>query len=240
MVRKTFRTLSSAAGKVATSMWSATLWLYSGLFRFLGWSGSQLNKGLGKAGTAGTAALSKAKRADDKIVGLADKLGGNIQYTPGFTSAFWKAYWAGIQEIFTLKYWLKWLFRLTIWTTVLLIFLAALGAGMSISLPDIKLPADTFFTHSGFVSPVFTPEVRRWTPFIMWWSAKHGVDPNAAATLMQIESCGDPNAVSVAGAQGLFQVMPFHFAEGENMTKSSTNAMRGLTYFRLRLKASEG
>lgn len=64
----------------------------------------------------------------------------------------------------------------------------------------------------------------------MAWSADQGIDPNLVATVMQIESCGDPRAVSPAGASGLFQVMPYHFVEGENEFDPHTNALRGLNY----------
>lgn len=57
---------------------------------------------------------------------------------------------------------------------------------------------------------------------------------------MQIESCGDPKALSSAGAQGLFQVMPFHFSNGENMLDPDTNAMRGMNYFAERLVQTSG
>ena len=69
---------------------------------------------------------------------------------------------------------------------------------------------------SGSLSPVFTPEVQHWADKIVSWSAVFKLDPNLAATVMQIESCGAPGAVSGAGAQGLFQVMPFHFTAGED------------------------
>lgn len=82
----------------------------------------------------------------------------------------------------------------------------------------------------GELAPIFTPEVRRWEADILAWSAQFGLDPNLVATVMQIESCGDPEAVSRAGAQGLFQVMPYHFAAGEAMLDPNTNAERGLGY----------
>jgi soluble lytic murein transglycosylase-like protein len=83
---------------------------------------------------------------------------------------------------------------------------------------------------AGGIAPLFTREVQHWAPQIVAWAAEFGVDPNMAATVMQIESCGDPNAVSSAGAQGLFQVMPFHFEAGENMQDPDTNARRGMAY----------
>jgi hypothetical protein len=57
---------------------------------------------------------------------------------------------------------------------------------------------------------------------------------------MQIESCGNPDVLSPSGAQGLFQVMPFHFAAGDNMLDPDTNAARGLAYLSLGLKRAGG
>jgi len=85
-------------------------------------------------------------------------------------------------------------------------------------------------TVGGGIAPLFTKEVQYWAPQIVAWANEFGLDPNMAATVMQIESCGDPNAVSGAGAQGLFQVMPFHFAAGESMLDPDTNAKRGMAY----------
>lgn len=92
----------------------------------------------------------------------------------------------------------------------------------------------------GGIAPLFTPEIQHWAPQIVAWAAAAGVDPNMAATVMQIESCGDPNAVSIAGAQGLFQVMPFHFSPGENMQDPDTNAFRGLSYLALGMQQLGG
>lgn len=80
------------------------------------------------------------------------------------------------------------------------------------------------------LSPIFAPAVKHWESKIVEWANTHGLDPNMVATIMQIESCGDPQAVSSAGAQGLFQVMPFHFAAGEIMTDPDTNAYRGMKF----------
>lgn len=80
------------------------------------------------------------------------------------------------------------------------------------------------------IAPLFTPEVQYWSGPIVKWAAKHDLDPNLAATVMQIESCGDPYAQSHAGAMGLFQVMPFHFQEGESPFLPAINAERGLAY----------
>jgi soluble lytic murein transglycosylase-like protein len=57
---------------------------------------------------------------------------------------------------------------------------------------------------------------------------------------MQIESCGDPRALSSAGAMGLFQVMPFHFFATDDPFDPDTNAARGLAYLRRSLDAAGG
>lgn len=85
---------------------------------------------------------------------------------------------------------------------------------------------------SDSLTPLFTPQVMRWEAQIVRWAGEHGLDPNLVATVMQIESCGDPRALSRAGAQGLFQVMPYHFADGEDAFAPETNALRGLNYLR--------
>jgi soluble lytic murein transglycosylase-like protein len=92
----------------------------------------------------------------------------------------------------------------------------------------------------GEISPLFTAPVQYWAPLIVEWATHYGIDPNMAATIMQVESCGDPQAISSAGAQGLFQVMPFHFAAGEDSLDPETNARRGLNYFAERLEQTGG
>ena len=51
--------------------------------------------------------------------------------------------------------------------------------------------------------------MRRWEPLIVKHATRHGIDPDLVAAVMTIESGGNPNAVSVAGAVGLMQVMPY-------------------------------
>ena len=89
---------------------------------------------------------------------------------------------------------------------------------------------------TGSISPIFTAEVQHWENQIVKWSAAHDLDPNIVATIMQIESCGNPEAVSIAGARGLFQVMPFHFSGGEDMMDPDTNARRGLNFYNEQLR----
>jgi hypothetical protein len=93
---------------------------------------------------------------------------------------------------------------------------------------------------AGGLSSVFTPEVQHWAGAIQTWAAASGLDPNLAATVMQIESCGDPQARSRAGAMGLFQVMPFHFYASDNPYAPDTNALRGLAYLKRSLDTAGG
>jgi hypothetical protein len=95
-------------------------------------------------------------------------------------------------------------------------------------------------SFQGLIAPFFTREVKHWESKIVEWSRLYGVEPNVVATVMQIESCGDPQAVSSAGAQSLFQVMPFHFAAGENSMDPDTNAKRGMIFMSDLLSRSNG
>ncbi len=90
------------------------------------------------------------------------------------------------------------------------------------------------------LSPAFTAEVQYWADLITAWAAVYQMDANLIATLIQIESCGNPSIHSSAGAQGLFQVMPFHFAAGEDMLDVETNARRGLAYLQGALELAGG
>ena len=90
------------------------------------------------------------------------------------------------------------------------------------------------------ISPIFTPEIQYWERQILRWAADYNLDPNLVATVMQIESCGNPEAHSSAGAMGLFQVMPFHFSALDNPYDPDTNARRGMAYLQRSLIAVEG
>ncbi len=119
---------------------------------------------------------------------------------------------------------------------IVFLFVVLLGGLVTQLMLSVKLPiaspaAGAQSAPAGeSISPVFTPEVRYWNKEIVDWARLYILDPNLAATVMQIESCGNPEAVSSSGAQGLFQVMPFHFAAGEEMRNPDTNAQRGLAY----------
>jgi soluble lytic murein transglycosylase-like protein len=110
------------------------------------------------------------------------------------------------------------------------------GASLDMAIVDksAALPS------SSGISPIFTPEIQYWAASILRWAAATNLDPNLAATVMQIESCGDPHVTSRAGAMGLFQVMPYHFAAGEDPYQPDTNALRGLDYLKRSLDKGGG
>lgn len=105
-----------------------------------------------------------------------------------------------------------------------------------------RLPALTGIDRdvAGAIAPFFTQEVQHWQADIRRWAVQYDLDANLLATIMQIESCGDSTVSSPAGAQGLFQVMPFHFATGENQLDPDTNIMRGANHLNLCLEYAEG
>lgn len=123
------------------------------------------------------------------------------------------------------------------------LFLALATSGLKTpdAQPEVVLAAaNGNIISNGTLAPLFTPEIQFWSASITRWAAEHSVDPNLAATVMQIESCGNPNARSNAGASGLFQVMPFHFYVTENAYDPDTNALRGLNYLAKSLERSGG
>lgn len=93
---------------------------------------------------------------------------------------------------------------------------------------------------SGLLAPLFTAQIDQWDEEIVRWAQEYDLDPNLLATVMQIESCGHPTVSSPAGAQGLFQVMPFHFDAGEDMLDPDTNARRGAAFLNLCLDLANG
>ena len=124
---------------------------------------------------------------------------------------------------------------------ILAVLLVCTGLVFGLSKIEIvqaeSAPATSNTSHPGGITPLFTPEVQAWEDQILIWSEKYSLDPNLIATVMQIESCGYATAISPAGAMGLFQVMPYHFAEGEDPYHPTTNAKRGLGYLRKSLQS---
>ena len=94
--------------------------------------------------------------------------------------------------------------------------------------------------YNGTLAYLFTPQVLQWEKEIQQWASKLNLDPNLVATIMQIESCGNSNAISPAGAMGLFQVMPYHFNANEDPYLPETNAAHGLNYLSAALEKYNG
>lgn len=96
------------------------------------------------------------------------------------------------------------------------------------------------FSMVGAMSVVFagttsaqSDAVLQWLPEIQSASAATGVPAEYIAAVIRVESGGDPNAVSVAGAMGLMQVMSYEF-ESQGISQDlwfdpATNIMAGST-----------
>ncbi|HVQ45102.1 MAG TPA: transglycosylase SLT domain-containing protein [Candidatus Saccharimonadia bacterium] len=89
--------------------------------------------------------------------------------------------------------------------------------------PSAALTPSSYAPSSGTGSP----DVERWSSIVAEAARAENVPEWAIKGLMEIESGGDPEAVSSAGAQSLMQVMPFHFKPGENPKDPRTNIFRG-------------
>ena len=80
------------------------------------------------------------------------------------------------------------------------------------------------------ISPLFPPSVQYWANDIVAWSGED-IPPNFLATIMAMETCGDPNIPSSKGAVGLFQLIPqFHQQPGDDLWDPATNALRSTEY----------
>ncbi|HRI66988.1 MAG TPA: peptidoglycan DD-metalloendopeptidase family protein [Polyangium sp.] len=104
--------------------------------------------------------------------------------------------------------------------------LAACGAAKGDSAKP-GAPIATQMTQSigiRWLPPVLDP----WKPLILAAAAKHNVDPEVLAIMMLVESSGDPNAKSPAGAVGLLQIMPKTgeaIAKERNLTDFTTDKL---------------
>jgi soluble lytic murein transglycosylase-like protein len=124
--------------------------------------------------------------------------------------------------------------------SILGVFLiTCLIAALALNTPT-RLTASASQPDTRTLSSIFTREIQYWANDIQRWAEAAALDPNLVATVMQIESCGDPRARSSAGAAGLFQVMPFHFHAGENSYNPETNALRGMNYLARSFAAAQG
>lgn len=115
---------------------------------------------------------------------------------------------------------------------VVTIMLPGLGDALGgLIIVDFSVDERRLETAPVTLAPLFTAEVDHWADDIVRWAGEYGLDPNLVATIMQIESCGDPGVSSPAGASGLMQVMPQHFSADQNPLDPETNARRGLDIY---------
>jgi len=124
--------------------------------------------------------------------------------------------------------------------SVLLITCLITALALNTPISTAAASPSNLVSTSTTISPIFTREIQYWAKDITRWSNASALDPNLVATIMQIESCGNPSVSSSAGAMGLFQVMPFHFHFGENPFNPETNALRGLGYLARSLQTANG
>ncbi len=98
--------------------------------------------------------------------------------------------------------------------------------------PQALLPSDNHcpVLDADGLAKYLSPQVLRWRYDILN-NTSPGLSPNAVASIIQIESQGNPDLVSSAGAMGLMQVMPFHFQSGENPFNPQTNIKTGSKVF---------
>ena len=128
-----------------------------------------------------------------------------------------------------------------LWLLLALALLLVLAAGDdAMRLAERALGPNPPPSSKGEIADFFAPSVHYWSGKISEWADMYEVEPQLLATVMQIESCGHPKAVSGAGARGLFQVMPFHFADGEDMLDPDTNAKRGGLFLNYCHQAADG
>lgn len=124
----------------------------------------------------------------------------------------------------------------------LLALIAFLFANQQFGLIDTTSSGDNFEdpkAYGGIYNPdvelagLFHQAVDYWEPAIYGWAQEAHLNPNLVATIIQIESCGNPYAESPGvGAQGLAQVMPQNFQPGDNQLDLNTNIRTGMQIFR--------
>lgn len=98
-----------------------------------------------------------------------------------------------------------------------------------------QLGLDRIFTVDGLLTPIkenglpvyLTPKVFQWQEIIVEESHKANIDPAITAAVISIESQGDSQAISKAGAKGLMQLMPSN-CQGIDVFKPQENIRRGL------------
>ncbi len=89
---------------------------------------------------------------------------------------------------------------------LLLILVVVLGVAVPVSAAGT--PGTGEEKQAASLSPYWSPRVQRWSPYIVEAAQARQLDPDFLASLVWMESRGDPRAVGPVGAVGLMQVMP--------------------------------
>jgi len=97
------------------------------------------------------------------------------------------------------------LFKHAFWDSLLLVVGMAIGSALTILIISKPIPQKR---SAGYVSPENNFDSSPWKKEILIAATAEGLDPNILYAIVEIESGNDPAAVSVAGAQGLAQLMP--------------------------------
>lgn len=125
---------------------------------------------------------------------------------------------------------------------LMVVFLLILDQTFNIGEPlrnnNLSTPNNDIYDPNAPLADFFTISVEYWEPAIYSWAEESQINPNLIATIMQIESCGNPYVSSHAGAQGLMQVMPANFQDGDNQLDLNTNMRTGVSIFQDCLKYS--
>ena len=90
------------------------------------------------------------------------------------------------------------------------------------------------------LSPVFTPEIQYWAPLIKAWAIWYQIDPNLIATVIQIESCGDPTISSSLARRAYFRSCRSILLKAKIWSMSKPMPTRGLDYLLGSLQQADG
>lgn len=91
---------------------------------------------------------------------------------------------------------------------------------------DLRLPEHC--------DPATSPRIARWSELVEREAVRHDLSPKLVRAVLAVESCGDPSAVSSAGALGLMQLMPGTAADMgcEDPLDPEANVEAGCRYLR--------
>jgi soluble lytic murein transglycosylase-like protein len=90
------------------------------------------------------------------------------------------------------------------------------------------------------MAPWLPQSVTQWAYLIVPIADANHVDPNLAGAIMTIESCGQKDAVSRSGAEGLMQLMAYNIPRGRDAFNAEDNIRTGVEYLGYCLAVKHG